>query len=308
MQPFRRQLFSWQAGDPERRAAGLVLEVKGDFCYQVREIPGRGRREEDYIELSLDGAWQWNPLSAHWLDSYSLAYTIAGLLNQLFGKGKDPFWQMAYTNLLKWLIELHRVGAGEYVVTLQDIYRCAISRDLFATRIEEAEAALVLHPSAMDFDERRERIEGGPALARSRLEGFGRQAPDLDRRGRERVSLPVRHARRRARVLSEDSPRHQRRGRRRRARRTQGLEAAAPAAPGHADRVGQGGGPEFPRRVESGPGARRRRLPQERMAPDLVAAARADATTAESLLPACRLHLRRIPGLCNGGRVRPGGR
>ena len=159
MQPFARQLFSWQAADPDRRAAGLVLEVKGDFCHQVREILAAAGREEDYIELSLDGAWQWNPLSAHWLDSYSLAYTIAGLLNQLFGKGKDPFWQMAYTNLLKWLIELHRVGAGEYVVTLQDIYRCAISRDLFATRIEAAEAALVLHPSAMDFDARRERIE-----------------------------------------------------------------------------------------------------------------------------------------------------
>ena len=35
---------------------------------------GRGG---DYIELSLDGRLTWNPLSATWLDSYSLAYTAA---------------------------------------------------------------------------------------------------------------------------------------------------------------------------------------------------------------------------------------
>ena len=81
----------------------------------------------------------WNPLSAPWLDSYSLAYTISTLLNQLFGKGKDPFWQMVYTNLLKWLNELHRLRKGGWV-TLQDVYRCTIDPALFKTRIAEAEA------------------------------------------------------------------------------------------------------------------------------------------------------------------------
>ena len=99
MAPFARQLLSWQAANPEKRAAALVLEVKGDFCHEVASILADAGREDDYIELSLDGAWQWNPLSSHWLDSYSLAYTIATLLSQLFGRGKDPFWQMAYTNL-----------------------------------------------------------------------------------------------------------------------------------------------------------------------------------------------------------------
>ena len=32
MHPFARQLFGWQATNPERRAAALVLEVKGDFA------------------------------------------------------------------------------------------------------------------------------------------------------------------------------------------------------------------------------------------------------------------------------------
>ena len=78
-------------------------------------------------------------LSASWLDSYSLAYTVSSLLNQLFGKGKEPFWQQAYTNLVRWIIELYRVFPGGWV-TLQDVYRCAISADLFAAKIKQAEA------------------------------------------------------------------------------------------------------------------------------------------------------------------------
>ena len=49
------------------------------------------------------------------MDSYSLADTVAPLLNQLFGKGKEPFWQLAYTNLIRWLIELHRALPGPWV-------------------------------------------------------------------------------------------------------------------------------------------------------------------------------------------------
>ena len=94
MHPFARQLLSWQADNPERRPAALVLEVKGDFCHDIRRLLADVGREGDYIELSLDGRLTWNPLSATWLDSYSLAYTVASLLNQLFGKGKDPFWSL----------------------------------------------------------------------------------------------------------------------------------------------------------------------------------------------------------------------
>ena len=65
--------------------------MKGDFCHDIRRMLAELRRADDYVELSLDGRLTWNPLSATWLDSYSLAYTVASLLNQLFGKGKNPF-------------------------------------------------------------------------------------------------------------------------------------------------------------------------------------------------------------------------
>ena len=179
LHPFARQLLSWQAGNPDRRAAALILEVKGDFCHDIRRMLIELDRGDDYIELSLDGRITWNPLSATWLDSYSLAYTVASLLNQLFGKGKEPFWQQAYTNLVRWIIELYRVlpgpDGGVGWVTLRDVYHCAIDKTLFDEKINEARRFVdgrsstwitiahaeliaypdVLHPHAFTVDPRR---------------------------------------------------------------------------------------------------------------------------------------------------------
>ena len=147
MRPFARQLFGWQAGDPERRIAGLVLEVKGDFCHQVRAILDDAGRGGDYVELGLGGRWQWNPLGDDELDSYSLAYTIASLINQLFGKGKEPFWQQAYVNLVRWIIELYRMSPQPWV-TLRDVYRGTLDSKLIESKIAEVEAD-VLGPQAV---------------------------------------------------------------------------------------------------------------------------------------------------------------
>jgi hypothetical protein len=118
---------------------GLILEVKGDFYYQVKRILEAAGREEDYVEISLDSPYRYNPLNND-LDAYALAYGIASLLNNLFGKSKEPFWQQAYTNLAKFIILLHKV-LYDYV-TLFDIYECAINPDRLEEKIRSGEAAL----------------------------------------------------------------------------------------------------------------------------------------------------------------------
>jgi len=75
-----------------------VLEVKGDFCGQVRRILVGAHREADYLEIGLNTGVCYNPLHND-LDPYVVAYAIASLLNNLFGKSKESFWQQAYTDL-----------------------------------------------------------------------------------------------------------------------------------------------------------------------------------------------------------------
>ncbi len=149
MYPFAEQILGYAAHDPKRRAAGMMLEVKGDFCYKLRDLLKEYGREEDYLEIALDSEYRYNPLHND-LEAYALAYGIASLLNNLFGKGKEPFWQQAYTNLVKFIILLHKT-LWDYV-TLFDVYECAINQALLAEKIQKGEEMMSTHFVLIDVD------------------------------------------------------------------------------------------------------------------------------------------------------------
>jgi len=137
MRPYARQILEFAAAERERRAAGIVLEVKGDFCDQVREILQDAGRGDDYVEIGMDTRFVYNPLNND-QDAFSLAYSISSLLTNLYGRGKEPFWQQAYTNLVKFVILLHKVVDG--YCTLFQVYECAINPDRLKQKISEGEA------------------------------------------------------------------------------------------------------------------------------------------------------------------------
>jgi len=128
--PAMRQLFAYRANDPERKLSGVVLEVKGDLCRQLRRILKWCGREKDYVEVALDGDIRYNPLNNS-LDPYAQAFNIASIITSIWGKGKEPFWQQSYTDLVRYVILLHRVRDG--YLTLVDLFRTVIS----AGRLEE---------------------------------------------------------------------------------------------------------------------------------------------------------------------------
>ncbi|HEY0758751.1 MAG TPA: type IV secretion system DNA-binding domain-containing protein [Acidisarcina sp.] len=124
MLPAMRQLFAYRAKDPARKLSGIVLEVKGDLCRQVGKILEGCGRAEDYIEVSLDSDIRYNPLNND-ADPYAQAFSIASVIVAIWGKGKEPFWQQSYTDLVRYVIMLHRVRDG--YVTMLDIFRTVIS-------------------------------------------------------------------------------------------------------------------------------------------------------------------------------------
>jgi hypothetical protein len=132
--PFAEQILGFKADNPVKRGGGLVLEVKGDLCEKMKALLSKYNRSGDYVEISLQGEFCYNPLQ-NGQDAYALAFGIASLLNNLYGRGKEPFWQQAYTNLVKFIILLHQV-LYDYV-TLFDVYECAINPKLLEQKIEE---------------------------------------------------------------------------------------------------------------------------------------------------------------------------
>jgi hypothetical protein len=136
MYPYVEQLVGYRAGDPARKIGSLILEVKGDFCRHVRDLLARHGRPGDYVEVSLASPYRYNALHNE-LNAYALAYGIATLMTNLFGRGKEPFWQQASTNLVKFVILLHQTL---YVyVTLFQVYQHVINPDKLRTQIAEGE-------------------------------------------------------------------------------------------------------------------------------------------------------------------------
>jgi hypothetical protein len=122
--PAMRQLFAYRAKDAARKLSGIVLEVKGDLCRQLQKILEDCDRADDYIEVSLDGPIRYNPLNNS-LDPYAQAFNIASVITAIWGKGKEPFWQQSYTDLVRYAILLHRIRDG--YVTMVDIFRTVVS-------------------------------------------------------------------------------------------------------------------------------------------------------------------------------------
>ena len=146
MYPYVHQLLRWRADDPERKIGGLVLEVKGDFCGQVRTILKEAGRESDYTEIGLDSGLCYNPLHND-LDPYAVAYAIATLVNNLFGRSKEPFWQQAYTDLLKFVILLRRITDG--YTTFSEIYRYILDDAQIERDIQQLKATLSEAPEVL---------------------------------------------------------------------------------------------------------------------------------------------------------------
>src|SRR5581483_10558477 len=136
MYPYVDQLLAWKADSKDDKIGGLILEVKGDFCAQVRRILQTHGRAEDYVEVGLDSPYCYNPLHNE-LEPYALAYSVATLLNNLYGRGKEPFWQQAYTDLLKFVILLRKIVDG--YTTLAEVYHYAIDETLIERDLKRGE-------------------------------------------------------------------------------------------------------------------------------------------------------------------------
>ena len=122
--PAMRQLFAYRANNNERKLSGIVLEVKCDLCDQLKEILNWCERGTDYVEVSLDGDIRYNPLNNS-LDPYAQAFNIASIITSIWGKGREPFWQQSYTDLVRYVILLHRIRDG--YLTMVDLFRTVIS-------------------------------------------------------------------------------------------------------------------------------------------------------------------------------------
>ena len=92
MYPYVEQLLRWKAEEEDQKVGGLVLEVKRDFRVQVKSILARANRPSDYIGIGLNTAFATTLCTRSSIPT-PWRTQAATLLNDLFGRSKEPFWQ-----------------------------------------------------------------------------------------------------------------------------------------------------------------------------------------------------------------------
>ena len=124
---------------PQLRAAALVLEVKGDFCHDIRKswpMPDGKMTTSSWAWMAA-GSGIRSPqkcsIPTRWPTPFlpcSISYSA---------RARSRSGNRLTTNLVRWIIELHRVLPDQWV-TLRQVYHCAIDKELFEAKIKAAEA------------------------------------------------------------------------------------------------------------------------------------------------------------------------
>jgi hypothetical protein len=130
------QLLSWMAGDQTKRLAGFILEVKGDLVPTTKTVLAACGRLEDYVEIGLgEESAVYNPLSGD-LDPQAIAFGIGSLIENTFGKGREPYWRQASESAIRLAVRAHQ-AAYEHV-TLRDIYRGLADKEMLSRAAKDA--------------------------------------------------------------------------------------------------------------------------------------------------------------------------
>ena len=137
MYPFAEQLLAYRRDDRSAASAASSSRSRATFAVASARSSASTTARTTTSSSASTAPTATNPLYND-LEAYALAYGIASLLTNLFGRGKEPFWQQAYTNVVKFIVLLHKSVYG--YVTLFDVYECAINPDLLAQRIAEGQA------------------------------------------------------------------------------------------------------------------------------------------------------------------------
>lgn len=131
MYPFTKQLLAYQHYNPEKKAGGLILDVKGNYYKKVVAYAEEFGRQDDVIVIELDGNFPYNPLNKPDMEPIDLASRSRTVLD-LFSGGakKEKFWDTKAAQMMTECIRLMRLTTG--YVTLADIHNL-VSDDNFLT-------------------------------------------------------------------------------------------------------------------------------------------------------------------------------
>ena len=119
MYPFTRQLLEYNSNNPDDKIGMLILDVKGNYCNQIKKYVTQYNLENDLLVISLSSNTYYNPLHKPNLKPQVLANRLKTILTLFSENNSESYWLDKTEQILTEAIKLCRLYNDGYVTFLE---------------------------------------------------------------------------------------------------------------------------------------------------------------------------------------------
>ena len=132
--PFCNQLIKYNNNNLNNKIGMLILDVKGNLHYKIKEFCIESNRKKDYIVIELGGKYKYNPLNKPNLKPSILANRLKTILLLFSGNNTESYWIDKAEQLLTESIKLCRLYNENYV-TFEEIHKLISDKNYYKEKI-----------------------------------------------------------------------------------------------------------------------------------------------------------------------------
>ena len=135
MYPFTKQLISYKSSDDSEKIGMLILDVKGNYQYQVKEYCRKYGRQDDLVVIELGGKYKYNPLNKPNLKASILANRLKTILLLFSENNSESYWLDKAEQILEQAIKICRLYNDNYV-NFNEIHKLITDSSYYYSKIE----------------------------------------------------------------------------------------------------------------------------------------------------------------------------
>lgn len=135
MYPFTQQLIHYKNNNEDEKIGMLILDVKGNYQYQVQKYCENSNRDNDLIIIELGGKFKYNPLNKPHLKASVLANRLKTILLLFSENNSESYWLDKAEQILEHAIKLCRLYNNNYV-NFTEIHKIITDSNYYYEKIE----------------------------------------------------------------------------------------------------------------------------------------------------------------------------
>lgn len=135
MYPFTQQLINYKNYDENNKIGMLILDVKGNYHYQVTEFCKQYNRLDDLVVIELGGKYKYNPLNKPNLKASVLANRLKTILLLFSENNSESYWLDKAEQIMEHAIKLCRLYNDNYV-NFSELHKLITDKNYYYSKIE----------------------------------------------------------------------------------------------------------------------------------------------------------------------------